>query len=314
MRCGRIIYFIVPGLIIFLASCSSSGPVRQVDPELYRTAKSARTAFNRGEYEQAARLYLRSLNRARAMDNGAEIGNNSYNLAACFMELREFDRARALLDESRDAFSRAGRVPEGLRILEIKNALARGSLEEAEALLAPAGKGRARSVAPEILIQDKLLRADLALKRDDPATAREELKGIRDELRDAENDSLRAEFDRMEGELLLREGKFKAAGAAFDHRADLLRKGGHYRGMAVVLGRAGDAYWDGRAYREALYRFFRSSRSLLAQEDPAAALLMIKSALDVAVECPRDPILRQVRGLFNEIKVALEATSSERSE
>ncbi len=296
----RISIYSVLGLIIFLTACSGSGPVRPVDPELYRTAKSARTAFGLGEYEQAARLYRRALNRARAMDDAVEIGNNAYNLAACSMELGEYDQARELLEESRVAFHRTGDVPEGLSILEIKTALARGNLKNAEELMASISG--MDSFSPEIRIQYKLLRADLALRLDEADKARLELSGIRNELRKREVDALDAEADRLEGELLLNEKKFMAAGGLFDHRADLLRETAHYRPMAIALGRAGEAYWDGRAYCKSLDRFFRAARSLFAQADTTESLNMLSFAMEVSRDCDHESLRQNVRELFEDIK------------
>jgi len=290
-------------LVLILASCSSSGPVRQVDPELYRTAKSARTAFGHGQYEQAARLYQRSLNRARVMDDAVEIGNNAYNLAACSMELREYDRARELLEESRAAFQRTGVVPEGISILEVKSALAVGSLEKAKELLESISKGD--SLPPEIMVQYKLLRADLALRLDETDKARLELSDLRDELREVGVDALTAEADRLEGELLVREREFMAAGGIFDHRADLLRQTAHYRPMAIALGRAGEAYWDGRAYCRSLNRFFRAARSLFAQEDMVESLNMLSFAMEVSRDCAQESLRQEVRELFDEIRGSL---------
>lgn len=293
-------------LVLLLTACSSSGPVKQVDPELYRIAKSARIAFSRGEYEQAARLYRRSLNRARAMDHAVEIGNNAYNLAACSIELGEYDRARELLDESRAAFQHTGDLPDGILILEVKIALAQGVTAEAEELLASVGEGGEDSILPEILVQYKLLRADLALRLNDPDKARRELKVLRDDMRELGAEALQAEADRLEGELLLMEGKFSAAGSAFDRRSELLRQVEQYRAMAITLGRAGEAYRDSGAYCQSLDRFFRSARSLFAQGDPTGSLIMIESALEVARNCEEESLRQRFRDLFEEIKEAVE--------
>ena len=305
---------LIVALAPFLTACSSSGPVKEVDPELYRTAKSARMAFSRGEYGQAARLYRRSLNRATVMDDAVEIGNNAYNLAACSMELGEYDRARELLEESRSAFQRIGEVPEGVLILEVKTALADGITEEAEELLTSVDGGGGKSISPEIKIQYKLLRIDLALKLGDNDTAKRELKGLRDELRELENDGLNAEADRLEGKLLVREGKFMAAGAVFDHRTNLLRQIAHYRPMAIALGRAGEAYWDGGAYCKSLDRFFRAARSLFAQEDMAESLNMLSFAMEVSRDCDQESLRQNVRELFEEIKEAVKIIPEEKSE
>ncbi|MEA1928873.1 MAG: tetratricopeptide repeat protein [Candidatus Auribacterota bacterium] len=298
----KLLFYPIVVLVLFLASCSSSGPVREVDHRISLMANSARVAFQAGEYDDAARLYGRALNRAREMDNALEIGNNAYNLAACLIEMGDYARTREMLRESRAAFQREGNVPDGLRILEIKNALAGSALEEAENLLVSIQGG---SGDTEISVQYALLRADLALRLDDPDRVRRELKEISDDLGDLEVPTLRAEAERLKGELLLLEGETGKAGSAFDRRVALLREGEQYRAMSVALGRAGEAYRDSGDYCRSLDRFFRSARSLFAQEDPAESLLMIEAALEVAWNCEEETLREQVRKLFNDIKEAV---------
>jgi hypothetical protein len=105
-----------------------------------------------------------------------------------------------------------------------------------------------------------------------------------------------------------------AAGVLFDHRSNLLRKTAHYRPMAIALGRAGEAYWDGRAYCKSLDRFFRSSRSLYAQEDMAESLNMLSFAMEVARDCDQESLRQNVRDLFKEIKEMTEIIPEEKSE
>jgi tetratricopeptide (TPR) repeat protein len=310
----KLLIYQLTALALILAGCSSSGPVRQVDPELYRTAKSARTAFSQGQYEQAARLYQRSLNRARVMDNALEIGNNAYNLAACSIELGEYDRARQVLEEARAAFKRVGKVPGSLSILAVKISLAQGRTEEAQELLASAEDGRGDNLTAEMEIQYGLLRAALALQLMQPEKAGRELEDIRAEIPEVGVKALEAEADRLEGELLMLEGKFSTAGSSFDRRADILRDEAHYSVMAIALGRAGEAYRNGGEDCKALDRFFRSARSLFAQEDTTGALIMIESALEVTRNCEEESLRQQVRELFDEIRDSVDDLPAENNE
>lgn len=294
--------YLVLALAFFLTACSSGRPTRQVDPELYRNAKSARTAFAQGEYKLAVRLYRRALNRARAMDNAIEIGNNAYNLAASLMELGDYDQSRKLLEESRSSFKRAGKVPEGVFILEIKNALGRESLEEAQELLEAAVSRNSVVLVPEMLIQYKLLAAEIALKLGDLTLVQRELESTRDDLGQVKDSVLEGDFKRVEGELLFLQDKFADAGIAFDRWADFMRKGEQYNTMSVALGKAGAAYQKAENYCASLDRYFRSARSLYAQEDQVAALKMIEAALEVAPECEDESSREQIRNLFLEIK------------
>jgi len=84
--------------------------------------------------------------------------------------------------------------------------------------------------------------------------------------------------------------------------------------MAISLGRAGEAYWDGRAYCRSLNRFFRAARSLFAQEDMVESLNMLSFAMEVSRDCDQESLRQEVRELFDKIRETVEVVPEENGE
>jgi tetratricopeptide (TPR) repeat protein len=267
---------------------------RSTDPELSRLASVARQEFDRGQAEQAARLYLRALTMARAADDAFEIGNNAYNLAACLMSAGRHDDAAALLREARAEAARANRDPADVDLLEARNARLAGRAEEAQAivdrLLASPSSGRVRREAG-------LLNAHLACDRGDVQAAAAELKasGSGDLLLAADAAGLSARIARGTNDAA-------RAAAEYDRQADLYRRARRYRDMAGALGSAARAYGDAGAPARAADRFYRAARSLFGQGDEVGALRMIEAALPAAEQADDAVLAGRIAALFREIE------------
>ena len=305
----RLFIYTAIALILLLPACSSTGPTRPVDPELSLKAKSARAAFDRGEFALAILLYHKALQRARLMDDAGEIGNNAYNLAACYLEEGNYDRPGPLLREARQAFLRRGGIPTDLLMLEARTALLQGRMEEADRLIRKGLEEGNEPLQPAYRVQFILIKARLDLAAGDPEGAENKLKAARETLSKIEDISLAAEYAALEGDLHLLRGSFGPAGKTFDRQAELLRRQHRYRSMALVLGRAGEAYLRADDFCRAGDRLFRSARSLFARKDMAGSLAMIQSALEAVEDCDQDALREEIRGLFEEIKGSVETES-----
>ncbi len=297
--------YMVAVLILLLTACSSTPPAQKVDPELAQAAKSARTAYDRGEFKLAARHYLLALQRARVMDDAVEIGNGAYNLAACYLEEGDLAGAEELLRESLQAFQQAGGVPADLFLLQARIALLRDRPEEAERLIREAAAANENTLSTGARLQIAFLRTRLAILADDDRAAEKELAAARELTDQTEDDLAQAEYTALEGDILLRKGAGSEAGAAFDRQADLLRRAARYEAMARALGRAGDAYRRAGDFCRAGDRFFRSARSLFARGDIPASLEMIAPAMETGEQCEQESLREEVRGLFEAIRAAV---------
>lgn len=296
-------------LFFFLLGCSSSKPARVVDPELSRAALSARRAFDRGQVEHAARLYTRSLTRARSMDDAAEIANNAYNLAACEVVRGDYEKARVLLEEARGEFAREGEAPADIDLLQAKIALREGDPDSAGTLIAYALQREDPPLTPSERLDFIVLQARGALNRGDIAAARAGLDEARDRLEDDAPPLQRAGVAGLSGEVLLAEGEFEPAAKEFDRQAGFLQEGGRYREMALANKRAGEAYRGSGKPGEAADRFFRAARSLFARGETLASLRVIEDGL-ASAEAGGARILREkIVALFEEIKTTVESAA-----
>ncbi|MDP8237245.1 MAG: tetratricopeptide repeat protein [Candidatus Erginobacter occultus] len=309
VKTGKYLQAVIPAGLLFLAACASSRPARPVDPELSSLSRSGRAAFERGDYKLAARLYRMARQRAWLIDDPAEIGTVSYNLAAACLELGETAPAAELLREARRAFARGPGVPPDLLILQGRVALLRDRPAEAGEVIAEGLAGGEKDLEPEIRLQFRLLQARTKLAANDPETARNILEDLQKPVRKLENDLLQAEYASLSGELLFLQKDFTRAARLFDRAAELLFAAGRYRGMTRARERAGSAYWEAGESCPAGERFYRAARSRAARGETVAALGMIGSALAAVEDCPEENIREDVLALFFELERELGVTA-----
>jgi tetratricopeptide (TPR) repeat protein len=256
--------FFIALTLLTLVGCATPPTAPRKDKELSRTSDLARAAFEDGATARAIDLYRKALNRARAMDDAAEIGNAAYNLALCHIILGQLDQASALLAEAKAAFKRSGNNPADVLLLEATVAQRQGKLEQALSL---ADQVLAARPDENDLFQAMLLKGTIACDQGDPARARTALAEA--DKHHVTNAALLAARERLAGNIFLLEGNPAEAAAAFDRAAALFQKAKHYRDMALTLRRAGEAYQEAGDTQRAEDRLFRAQRSLAAQGEKA---------------------------------------------
>lgn len=287
--------------IALAAGCASPSASPATDRDVASYASAARTAFDRGALEQAAPLYLRALKRARSLDAAAEIANQSYNLAACLIALRDYADAEACLREARAESQRRGTDPTDLALLEIEAARGAGraaeATERADRLIA---KLAAPGSDPIALAAARVLKAQLACDAGDAPAARALLAEI--DRQPADNPQLAASRAGLAGRIALLDKDFAAAAGAFDREAEACRRVGRFREMARALGRAGTAYQQAGDARQAGERLYRAARSLDAQGDSLGALQLVAPALQAAEQAGDRELQQLVAALFADIR------------
>lgn len=304
--------FQIPGIVLaaaLLAGCSTARPAHKTDPEIARLAGAARMAFERGSAEQAARLYSRALEKARAQDDAIESGNNAYNLASCRIALGQYDEARALLEEAQREFERAGRDASYLILSQADLARRTDRAGDANNLLDRLSSrkgGLSGELAVRVAVRKVLLACD-AGKADkaqaELASAQRDVKGLKD-------DFLQAEVLGASARVALLAGKPARAAADYDAQAEAFRKAGKFGEMASALQRAGRAYEAAGVLLMAGDRYYRTARSLFGQGDDLGALKMIEHALGVAEKTGDQALVQRTAALFKEIKDKVKETSS----
>jgi tetratricopeptide (TPR) repeat protein len=289
-------------LILFAAGCATPPPAKPADPELSRLTSAARTMFERGSPEGAARLYLRALDKARAADDPHEIGMAAYNLGACMIDLEQYEEARGLLKEAEIEFQRTDRETADIVLLDAKALRLGGKYDEAVK--------RADEILPAVKTGDKdvyraqahLLKAQVACDRGEAEWAHKEMGKAEDALGAMSDVMLEAEAAGVAGRVLLLEKGPEKAGGEFDRQAGLYRKAGKHRAMALALGRAGQAYAEANDPFHAGDRFYRSARSLFAQGDDVGALRMLEGGLAAAEKSQDEDSIARAVALFKEIR------------
>lgn len=293
------------------AGCASpqgaaGGPA--TDPELARLASTARKSFDKGSAEQAARLYLRALEMARAADDSIEIGNNAYNLAACLVAMDKHEDALTFLREASREFERMGRDLADILLLEAKAARLAGQADEALALANQVLPSLKKGSTEAYRLQVGILKANIVCDRGDAAGAMAELDKVKQEAAATSDPLLRAEIAGVRARIALIQSQPGAAAQEYDRQVEFYRKAGKHRDMAQALGLAAQAYFDAGILIPAGDRFYRAARSLAAQGDDLAALKMIEPALSVAERSSSKEDLLRIKALFDEISRRVEHT------
>jgi len=293
---------IAPILVaLLLTGCGSTREsTRPVDPDFALYSGQARRAFDRLNYEYAARLYADALRRAREMDEAWAIATAAYNLAACRAQQGRVDDAGRLLEEARLEFSRDGTVPAQVLLLEARLALRAGSPARAASAL---DEFEGRNPDPASARQGRLLRARLALE----AGETEQAHAILASLERLEEGEIAVEELELSADLAEAVGDHPAAAAARARAAELLRRSGNYRRMALLLRQVGLSRQAAGDPVAALDCYYRSARSFHAAGCEPEALRSIGLALQV------DPAAAQLHSagltrLVREIQEKLESS------
>lgn len=249
------------------------------DPYFERVIASAGAAFERGDVERAATLYESAWQRARAMDRPEAIGMAAYNLALCRIALNQPTEGRALLEEVRAEWGRAGVSLIDALLVEVEAARHMGDeegawelSEEALGLL----EGRRERLAR---VQVHAMRSVLATEREHVDIAEEELALARSALRRDTPFPLRARVAEAEGRARAAVCEPQEAASAFDREARYYRDAGQFTDMAVALTRAARSWQMADAHAAAADRFYRAARHYAATGQSARALGLMQEAL-----------------------------------
>jgi hypothetical protein len=287
--------------LCLLAGCSTPLKVaKPIDPDIGVISVAANKAFARGQVEAAARQFARALDHARAADSAADISDQAYNLAACFLLQDQPALARRLLAEAKTEAARGHRDATDALLLDAKAARRLGQPAEAVAFADQVAGGGGKTAAK---LQALIIKAHV--QNDAGKLQPADLSAIRLLAREVRDAALDAEVDNLIGSAAQRERSFGAAAAAFDNEAAGWQRTGHFREMALALARSGAAWQaDGRSL-EAADRLYRAARSLFAQGDAVGALRQIEPALTAAKAATQDGLATHIVALFEEIKQAV---------
>jgi tetratricopeptide (TPR) repeat protein len=278
--------------LILLAGCAAAPqpePTAPVDQELMSGWRLARYAFEEGQYDQAAQMYARVLERAYARDDLGAIGDVGYELAV--VRLRQLDPAAAAAQarRTRDELRRRGDEPfaelylvEAVALYELGEEHVAGTRAE-EAIALASGPGE------PVAMRAWFLKGRIAADDTDAAEVRRALAA----LGGSPNPELQADRLELTGRLELLEGRPERALSAFRDSADLRRDAEDYLGMARVLALGGAAAERAGLFADAADLFFRAGRSAEVERDFANARRWLGAAARLAETTGQDAILAE---------------------
>lgn len=268
-------------LLAALAGCRTPPP-RRLDPVIEREAAAGRSAYAAGALDRASAAFERALQRARLVDDSAEIARNAYNLAACLAALQRWDDAALRLDEA--AAAAGSPAPAEFIMLRVKILRGAGRTNDAIALargwLDDSGRTpRAAERRPAM----QVLLADMLCGAGDHAGAAAALAQVPEKSAAAADRLTHADWLRTRARIAAAKGDQIAAGNLFDQAAKTFRQAARYAAMAACLADAGRAYaaQDQPAGADRLYR---AARSLHEQGAPDQARTLLEQARPLAGE------------------------------
>jgi tetratricopeptide (TPR) repeat protein len=277
----------------------------RLDPEIERTTRVARAAFQRGAPQKAIVLYERALKRAKALDDSIQIGQNAYNLAACLVAIGDYPRARLLLKEAAMEFSRAERPNAQVIFLQAKVARLQDQNQEAGVLARAALESVGKTHAPDFRAQVHLLMADLACDNNDSWLAETQLHEVQRILKKVSDSNVIAQYSGVSGRLLLLKSQPLQAALHFDIMANVLSKAGNHREMVDAVVAAAQAYAMAGEPETAADRYFRAARSLYASDRLPRARRTVDKAFSLDDRVSDVDLKEQVDALAGEIDEAM---------
>jgi tetratricopeptide (TPR) repeat protein len=280
---------------------SQRGKIVKNDRIFAEASSAARDAFAQDRTAEAVSLYILALNRARAMDQSEAIGNAAYNLAACLLRLKQYDRARALLAEARHELVRRDLPLADVLLLQARAACLAGDVQGASLFVHQVQTGSQSKPSSEHMAQAVMLEGRMACDRQDWSRAADLLNQARDYPLLGADTLLQAQFASLAGRIALGEGDFKAAVKALERQAGLLRHAGRYRALSPVLAQAGEAYSVLNEHDLAADRLYRAARIAAAWGDTAAAEKFATAALHAGSKAGDSAIPRLAKALLAEI-------------
>lgn len=278
---------------LVLGGCGGTPEQETAPPtEQQSLDRSARLAFDQGQYAQAATLYQAALGTALAQDAALAIIDARYNLALCQTYLGAYDAALDELAQAEAERQRRGLpVDAQLPLLAGTVHYRRGELERAAALLT--GVLNAGTASAATLAKAHFVAGLIAADRTDAAALRTHVAAL-----PAEADG--ADRLELQGRLLALEGDLDGAVRLLEQTAELRSRERDYRGVARALASAGELSARAGRTRAGADYLFRAGRSAAQRQQPQARAWLRRAgelaqlAGDAALRAEADAVLRSL--------------------
>jgi len=275
-----------------LPACGGGEPREDqisADARLERINRSARAAFDMGQYAEAVSLYRRALEVAYERAEPGAVADAEYNVAVALLRLNRIEEARRSVVRAKAELERSGAAPPAdLRLLEATLLFRAGRHREADAL---ARRLLAQSPGSDAARRAHFLRGLIAAEEG----ATERLRRSIEALEGTGDARLAADRRELAGRLALLEDRLSTALDAFDQAARLRRETGDYSGMVRALALAGETHERTGDGSRAASAYLQAGRSLLQQGATGRARTLLTRALELAEAAHDTETAREAR-------------------
>jgi len=304
----------VPLLIVYaivvvsfsLAGCSTSGNKERVskNSEWQRLMMAGHESFKRSRLDKAVHYYQKALSRARVTDNSSAIGDAAYNLAACYARLGNYDSAKNLLKEAREAISKSqGNLTEVI-LVEAKVARLQENYDESWSLTDQLLTHLSSYPSDELHLQVYVLRGHIACDQGNVDLADIEFGKGRNYSQNVSSPLLLAGYSGLAGRIYLRKDRSEMAAKEFDRETGLLKEAEQFREMVFSLENAAEAYKKSGGHSLAADRFIRAARSAFAQGEKEYARELGKKSLSSAKAANDQPAFSRAQRFLAEVEAS----------
>lgn len=272
----------------------------ELDEKLEAANRLARFAFENEEYQQAADLYRRALDRAYVRDDTAAIIDARYNIAVCLLELERYAEALAAVQQTKgEMASRGLQLPPEIDLLEATILYRRGHLDDSWRTT--------QKILANRNIESPLIYAKTYFLRGLISSHRKDVAGMQDAINSMgqpQNAIVKSDLSELRGRLAMSENKWDQAVGLLDEAAVYRRANFDYRRMAMTQALSAEASEKAGKTGAAASRYFQAGRSAALRGDQTNARLWLTQANRLFQQIGNDALAAESRSLIAEINGA----------
>ena len=283
-----------------ITGCGTT-PKKSTEPEsdqkLEAANRLARFAFENEEYQQAADLYRRALERAHVRDDAAAILDARYNIAVCLLELERYAEALAAVHQTKEEMAFRGlQLPPEIDLLEATILYRRGHLDDAWRAT--------QKILANRNIESPLIYAKTYFLRGLISSHRKDVAGMQDAINSMgqpQNAIVKSDLSELRGRLAMAENKWDQAVGHLDEAAVYRRANFDYRRMAMTQALSAEASEKAGKTGAAASRYFQAGRSAALRGDQANARLWLTQAARLFQQLGNEALAAESRSLIADI-------------
>ena len=246
--------------LLILSGCRAASPVndQSIEDKAIETAnRAARKAFEKGQYQQAAKFYQTALKNAYIRGDGDAIENARYNLSICLMELQRYPEALEQVVQSQKEMKLMGTdISLDHMLLEATILYRSNRLDDAwqvtSALLL-----HQQMESSVVRMKTYFLRGLIASDRGNVQMLKKTIAS----MGDPSSEFLKADYLELRGRLAMALNKWQEAAAYLAASVKLRRKHLNYRRMRIALALSAQANAKSHRYTTAILHYFQAGRS-----------------------------------------------------